>query len=38
MTEASNDTGISIGNICSCCNGKLNTAGGYIWKKKRGAF
>ena len=34
MAEASNDTGISVGNICSCCNGKLNTAGGYIWKKK----
>ena len=34
MSEASRITGITTGNISSCCNGKLKTAGGYIWKKK----
>ena len=31
-TEAFRQTGINVANICSCCNGKLKTAGGYIWK------
>lgn len=30
--EASRQLGISQGNICSCCNGKYKSAGGYIWK------
>ena len=29
---ASRQTGISRGNICSCCLGKRNKAGGYQWK------
>jgi len=31
--EASDKNGISKGNICSVCNGKRKTAGGYRWKK-----
>lgn len=36
VSEASRQTGISHGNITSCCNGKVyhHTAGGYIWKYK----
>lgn len=30
--SASSETGISQGNISSCCLGKLKTAGGFIWK------
>lgn len=30
--EASRITGLSQGNIYSCCNGKRNHTGGYIWK------
>ena len=30
--EAERVTGINQGNICSCCNGKLKSSGGYIWK------
>ena len=26
--------GYNIGNICNCCNGKLNRYKGYIWKYK----
>lgn len=33
QTEAANELGISQGNISSCCNGKLETAGGYHWRK-----
>lgn len=29
--EASRRTGISRSSIVLCCNGKLNTAGGYMW-------
>ena len=29
--EAGRQTGISQGNICSCCHGRLKTAGGYKW-------
>ena len=31
---ATEDTGISRCNICSCCNGKRKTAGGLKWKYK----
>ena len=34
MKEAERKTGINNGYICSVCKGKLNTAGGYIWKYK----
>ena len=29
---AEEKTGIDNRNICSCCKGKVKTAGGYIWK------
>jgi predicted metal-binding protein len=32
IAEASRITGISSANICSCCNGKRNIAGGYHWQ------
>lgn len=32
VSEASLDTGISIGNISSVCNGKRHFAGNFIWK------
>lgn len=32
--EAERQTGISSANICTCCKGRLKTAGGYIWKYK----
>lgn len=34
IREASRELGISENNISSCCNGKLKTAGGYIWRFK----
>ena len=30
--EAGRELGIAHSSICSCCNGKLKSAGGYIWK------
>ena len=30
--EAERVTGINQGNISKCCNGKLKSAGGYVWK------
>ena len=30
--EAERELGIAHSNICNCCNGKLQYAGGYIWK------
>lgn len=30
--EASRQLGIARSNICSCCNGKYKSAGGYVWK------
>ena len=30
--EARRVTGINHGNISSCCNGNLKSAGGYVWK------
>lgn len=32
MADVTRELGISTGNICSCCQGKYKTAGGYIWK------
>ena len=32
MNEASKQLKINHGNICSCCQGKYKSAGGYIWK------
>lgn len=32
LNEAGRKTGISPAHICDVCNGKRNTAGGYIWK------
>lgn len=34
LNEASRQTGINVGNICSCCQGKSKTANGYCWKYK----
>lgn len=36
IKEASQRLKISPHNICSCCSGKLKTAGNYIWKYKEG--
>ena len=33
-SEASRVLGINQGNITSCCRGKLNSCGGFIWKYK----
>lgn len=30
--EAERQTGINRGNICTCCRGRLKSAGGYIWR------
>ena len=32
LMEAGRATGINQGNICSCCNGKYKSSGGYIWR------
>ena len=35
--EASAETGANFTSISSCCNGRVKSAGGYVWKfKKRG--
>ena len=34
MTQAKQETGISTGNISSCCSGITKSAGGYKWRKK----
>lgn len=34
LMEASRLTQINQGNISSCCNGKLHSAGKYLWKYK----
>ena len=34
IREAGRQLGISQGSICSCCKGRLKTAGGFIWKYK----
>lgn len=35
QAEASRITGIKQGDISNACNGKVNTAGGYLWRKTR---
>lgn len=32
IREASRQLKINCGNICSCCNGIIKSAGGFIWK------
>ena len=32
LREAEQELGIAKSNICSCCNEKLKSAGGFIWK------
>uniref|UniRef100_A0A6C0ADX3 HNH nuclease domain-containing protein n=1 Tax=viral metagenome TaxID=1070528 RepID=A0A6C0ADX3_9ZZZZ len=32
IIQASKETNVNASNICLCCTGKSNTAGGYIWK------
>ena len=34
MTQAEQETGISVGSISNCCNGRSKSAGGYKWRKK----
>jgi hypothetical protein len=34
LKEAGEETNISKHSISACCSGKLQTAGGYIWKFK----
>lgn len=31
MSQASKETGVSVGNICRCCHGYRSQAGGYKW-------
>lgn len=33
MRQAERETGVLVGNISSCCNGKTKSAGGYKWRK-----
>lgn len=32
MHEVQRQLGIAYQNICSCCNGKRNIAGGFVWR------
>ena len=32
LSNASRCTGINLGNISSCCNGRIATAGGFMWE------
>lgn len=32
VNEASRQTKVNQGNICSCCNGQRNFAGGFVWR------
>jgi len=34
LSQASRDLKISVSNICNCCKGKRNKAGGFIWTYK----
>ena len=34
MKQAAQETGTHAGDISSCCNGKLKSAGGFKWRKK----
>lgn len=33
ISEASRSTGVNQGNISRCCNGKCNSAGGFVFRK-----
>lgn len=35
VADAHRETGLSIGNIASVCNGRLKKTGGFIWQYKR---
>lgn len=35
ILEASTQTNIAKQNICKCCKGVRNTAGGYVWRYKQ---
>ena len=35
IKNASIATGVNSQGISLCCNGKLKTSGGFIWKHKR---
>ena len=32
LSEAERELGIASSNICSCCQGKYKSAGGYVWE------
>lgn len=32
IAQAGNEVGVYKSNISSCCKGKLNSTGGYLWK------
>ena len=32
MADAERKTGVNRKNICSCCQGKRSSAGGYVWR------
>ena len=32
QSQATRNTGVNRGNLNSCCNGNVKTAGGFIWK------
>ena len=34
MKQAERETGTSVGNISSCCDGERKSAGGYKWRRK----
>ena len=36
MQEAARITGVPAANIWKCCNGKLKSAGGYLWRYAEG--
>lgn len=38
IKEASKETGIPSSNICSCCKGKVITAGEFIWRYEKSEF
>lgn len=36
LSEASRNVKVQIGNITKCCQGKIKTTGGYVWKYYEG--
>ena len=36
LSEASRNLNVQIGNITKCCQGKIHTTGGYIWRYDEG--